>query len=102
MIMFSRDLYLSVGVRKDKNKIIRNIRRHKLQFGVYVISLSSNGKDTFDIIPSYMLGNDSYKGNDITVLGLASGKEESMELAAKMIMDAMEATGDVDVRGYFS
>ncbi|MBE6018282.1 MAG: hypothetical protein E7233_11890 [Lachnospiraceae bacterium] len=102
MIFFRQDLYLGEGARKDKNIIIRNIRRHKLQFGVYVISLCANGRDILDIIPTFMLGRDDYKGRDITVLGIASGKDESFELAGKMIMDAYEATGGEDLRGYFA
>ena len=102
MIMFKQCLYLGESAGKDKNRIIRNIRRHKLQFGVYVISLCANGKDILDIIPTYMLGKDDYKGRDITVLGIASGREESFELAGKMIMDAYLATAGDDLRGYFT
>ena len=102
MIMFRQGLYLGESAGKDKNRIIRNIRRHKLQFGVYVISLCANGKDILDIIPAYMLGKDDYKGRDITVLGIASGREESFELAGKMIMDAYLATAGDDLRGYFT
>lgn len=102
MIMFRQSLYLGEGARKDKNNIIRNIRKHKFQMGVYVISLCANHRDIFDIIPTFMLGKDDYKGRDITVLGIAQGREEAFKLAGKMILDSMEAGSEDDVRGYFS
>ena len=102
MINWSEELYLGEEAGESQKKIITNIKDHKFQMGVYVIILAVNGRDIFDIIPSYMLGADSYKGRDITILGLAKGKEESKELAQQMIMDVYSKTGGFDIRGYFS
>lgn len=102
MITWASDLYVSESAKDREKKIITGIRRHKLQFGVYVIALSANGRDLLDLIPSYMLSENSYKGRDIRILGLAVGKEDARELAASMIMDVYEQTGDFDVRGHFS
>ena len=102
MIVWRRDLYLGEGARDQKWKIIHNVRKHKLQLGAYVIVLSVNGKDTFDLIPTYMLSENSYKGRDIEVLGIALGKDEACELARQMIQDVFDRTGDVNIRGYFS
>ena len=106
MIVFKKNLYLGENAKKEKHKIIRNIRRHKLQFGVYVIALCVNGRDMFDLIPTYMLGTDGYKGRDITILGLAKGKEEAGEVACRMIEDAMSAQTEIHelgtkIRRYF-
>ena len=99
MIRFKGNLYLGQGAAKEKGRIIRDIRRHKLQLGVYVISLCVNGRDIFDIIPTYMLGKDDYKGRDLTVLALAKGKEEAAEVAAAMLEDACAAavSGSTDI-----
>ena len=78
------------------------IKHHELQLGAYVIALSSNGTDIFDLIPSYMLSEKGYKGHDIKILGLATSKKDAIDLTERMIMDVYRATGDVDVRGYFS
>ena len=101
MITWKKDLYLGKGAEPDKWKIIRGIRRRKLQFGVYVIVLAVNGRDIFDVIPAFMLSENSYKGRDIRVLGIAVGKSEAIELAGQMILDALNS-GTKDIRGYFS
>lgn len=104
MIFFKQDLYLGRQAGKDKGKIICNIRKHKLQFGVYAIALCVNGKDIFDIIPAYMLKQDSYKGKDITVIGLAVGRDEAFDLAGQMLLEALSSSAAItgaDLRRYF-
>lgn len=96
MIFFKQNLYLGETAAREKGKIIRNIRKHKLQLGVYVIALCVNGKDIFDIIPSFMLGDDSYKGRDITVIGLAKGREEAFELAGQMLLEVINKDGWIE------
>ena len=102
MITWRAPLYTTESTKGKKRNIMSGIRQHKFQLGVYVVVLSLNGTDIFDLIPAYMLSKDSYKGSDIKILGIASGKKDAMELAAQMIMDVYARTGELDVRGYFS
>ncbi len=101
MITWKSGLYVSETAMEDRKKILGKIRRHELQFGVFVIALAYNGKDIFDVIPSYMLSADGYKGKDIEILGIAVGKDEALSLAARMITDVYKETGGYDVRRYF-
>ena len=95
-------MYIGEEARKKKTKIIYNIDTRKLQFGVYVLTFAANGKDLIDIIPSFMLEKESYKGRDIVVIGLAASKDEALEVGRQIITDCYNQTGGFDLRSYFA
>lgn len=92
-------LYFGESAAKKRQKIVRELEQKKYSFGVFVIILSTNGKDLFDIIPSYLLQKENYQ--DMPILGVAVTKEEAYEVCEKMILDVYDRTGDYDVRSYF-
>lgn len=94
------DLYVGEAARRKKNKIINKLDKHSISFGVYVVTLASNGKDILDVLPAFML----YKqqNQDRLILGLAVTKEEALEVCAQIIQDVYRKTGTYDVRSYFS
>ena len=102
MIRWHDNFYVSEAAEKKKNKIISSIKSHKLQFGAYVITLAANGRDVFDLLPAYMLSSDGYHGRDIEILGIAEGKSDAIELAAHMIEDVYNKSGEYHIREYFS
>jgi len=102
MIEWRVPLYVSDSAREKKRKLMSDIRAHRLHPGAYVIVLAANGTDLLDLIPAFMLSKDGYRGHSIRVLGLAIGRKDAMELAARMIGDVYDKTGGFDVRGYFS
>lgn len=53
-----KNLYLGEEARKKKTKIINQLEKHSISFGVYVITLASNGKDLLDVLPAFMLYRD--------------------------------------------
>ena len=85
--------------QKKRQKIIRDLEQKKLNFGVFVIILSVNGKDLFDIIPAFLLQKEIYQESPI--LGVAITKEEAFEVCEQMILDVYNRTGGYDVRSYF-
>ena len=102
MISWYKELFVGEQAEESREKIISNICEHKFQTGIYVIFLAVNGKDIFDLVPTFMLSEDSYKGRDIIILGIAKGKEEAKELSRQMIMNVYEQTGGFMIREYYS
>ncbi len=92
-------LYFGESAAKQRVKIVHDLEHKKVNFGVFVIILSVNGKDLFDIIPGYMLQKDIYR--DAPIIGVAVTKEEAYEVCEKMILDVYARTGGYDVRSYF-
>lgn len=92
-------LYFGENAAPKRLKIVHDLENNKISFGVFVIILSVNGKDLFDIIPGYMMQKEIYR--DAPILGVAVTKEEAFELCEKMILDVYDRTGSYDVRSYF-
>ena len=92
-------LYFGENAAKKRLKLVRDLEQNKLIFGVFVIILSLNGKDLFDIIPSYLAHKEIYQ--DAPILGVAVTKQEAYEVCEKMILDVYARTGSYDVRSYF-
>ena len=94
-----KKLFLGSEAAKKKAKIISNLENHKISFGVYVIILSVNQKDIFDILPSHMLFKENYK--DCEIVGISVTKDEAYEVCAKIINEVYDKTGTYKVREYF-
>ena len=90
------DLYVGEEANRKKNKIINHLDRHKIIFGVYVITLASNGKDLLDVLPAFMLLRENNR--DRMILGIAVTKEEAFEVCKQIIMDVFRKTGQYDIR----
>ena len=95
-----KNLYLGEEAGKKKSKIIHQLEKHSVSFGVYVITLASNGKDLLDVLPAFML----YRGHtrEREILGIAVTKEEALEVCGKIISDVYSKTGSYDVRSFFA
>ncbi len=94
------NLYLGEEAGKKKTKLINQLEKHSISFGVYVITPASNGKDLLDVLPAFMLYKE--QNRERKILGLAVTKEEALEVAANIIQDVFQKTGTYDVRGYFA
>lgn len=95
-----KNLYVGSEANRKKKKIIRKLDSHSIALGVYVITLASNGRDLFDVLPAYMLYRD--KVCDREIIGIAVTKEEALEVCGQIIMDAYIETGEYDVRSFLS
>ena len=91
-------LYLGENAMKRKRKIINNIRFNKPQLGVYVITLPANEKNSLDIYPSNVLLQKYFRKRDLTVVGIAEGREESLMLMQRIVMDCYNQTGQYLVK----
>ena len=91
-------LYLGENAKKRKRKIMHNIRFNKPQLGVYVITLPTNEKNSLDIYPSNVLLHKYYKNRDLTIVGIAEGREEALLLVERIVMDCYNETGQFLVR----
>ncbi len=96
----NKNLYFGEEAGKKKAKIINQLDKHQLSFGVYVITLASNGKDLLDVLPAFMLYRNHTRDREI--LGIAVTKEEAFEVCGQIIADVHSKTGAYDVRSFFA
>lgn len=95
-------LYVGESLTGKKHKVIKRLEKNVLQPGVYVIVLADNGKDNFRIIHSLELLQKGYPKDELTVVGIAKGKQEAFLLVGKIIQDVYDKTGSCNrVNEYF-
>lgn len=93
-------LYVGKKAKKKRYRIIRNIRRFKLQTGAYVITPAANGNNILDIYPSMTLLQPYYREKDLLILGIAADYWEALETARQIIDDLYRKTGGFDLKEY--
>ena len=101
-MLFHKKLYVDEEISKHKRKTIKNLKYSKLMLGVYVITLSNNPNDELDIIPSYVLMQKIYKDMELIVVGIASDRDNALELLNRMTYGCLNETGNVSFKQYFN
>lgn len=94
-----RNLYLGEAAEKKKYRLYRRINKRRL-LNAYVVALPSNEENVLDIYKYMELRQKHYAKREIFIIGLACGKDEAMELAAKIIGEVYQNTGTFKVRDY--
>ena len=102
MIRWTNRLYLSENIKKKRDRVIASINNRKAIYGVYCIAFASQPCNLFDIMDANELLFPHYKKSEVHIVGLAKGRDEAMELVHDMLMEVYEATGEFDVRTYFT
>lgn len=94
-----KKLYFNDGI-KDKKKIVKNVKKGKLQFSAFVITLPSGNDGILEIYPSYVLLQPAYKSMELYVIGIADDREAALELVSKIVMECYKATGNFNISDY--
>lgn len=102
MIQWASKLYIGEKLIKKKDKAISKISKGKVTTGVYCIAFASGQHNLFDIMDANQLLFTHYKKKDITIVGLARGREEALDLVQDMLIEIYKNTGDFNVREYFT
>lgn len=97
---FYRELYLSPGLEKKKDKIIGKLRDGKIQMNIYIVTLASNEKNQLEICHSALLFQPYYSKKDYFVVGIANGHEEAVELVEEITKEVYNKTKGADIRTY--
>lgn len=95
-------LYIGETAREKRDEIVWKVKHKAGMLGVYLITLSSNDENLLDIINSSMFLQPFYKEEEIFIVGIACGYDEAVELAAKIIDEIYQETGDFHVRQFIT
>ncbi len=102
MIQWASKLYIGEKLIKKKDKAISRINKRKVTVGIYCIAFASGPHNLFDIMDANELLFPHYKKADITIVGLARGKDEALNLVHDMLIEVYNKTGAFKVREYFT
>ena len=87
-------LYTGKNADLHRADVIRQIRDGKSLPWVYVVTPASNRENILDIYRADDLTNPAYRGREFLILGVADGYQEALEVAAGIVGELYEKTGD--------
>ncbi|MDF2486852.1 MAG: hypothetical protein K0R46_3020 [Herbinix sp.] len=102
MILWNSRLIVGDKMNTKKDKVIASINKKEATFGVYCIAFASHPSNLFDIYEANELLFPHYQRSEIKIIGLASGKQEAVDLVHDMLMEVYHKTGEFNVRTYFT
>ena len=105
MITYSKNLYLTDKTGRDLRKIKRRLKSGAGLMNVKLITLASNGKDVFDILPAFMFKLKNFRKYDHHVIGIAENKKAAFRLIERMtgeyLNDRENISPGMSMREYF-
>lgn len=96
------DLYVSDGLKRRKNKILKKLMERTVQPSVYVLTLAQGEQNHLEFYPALLLQQPWYDDAEIFVVGIADGYDAAVYLVEEIVREVLEETGDMDIRGFLA
>ena len=100
MIRWLDPLFVSESAENDLQRIVKRIKHRKGLLDTYVLMLPANKSDQLDIIHANYLVQPWYQERELTIVGVARGKSNAIELLVRMVDEAVNKTGSPELRAY--
>lgn len=97
---FYRYLYLSDGVKKKSEKIIKKLEAGKIQRSYQLIVLAANSQNHLEIFDSMLLLQPAYPKKDLFIVGITKDFGEALEYVEELTQTVYNETGRTDIRSY--
>lgn len=97
---YYRHLYLSDGLEKKKDKIVRKLQKNKLQYDLYLVTLPETEQNQLEIYNSALFKQPDYPVKELFVIGLAKGYDTALELVEEITRTVYNETKGADIRSY--
>ncbi|MGN0369819.1 MAG: hypothetical protein ACI4EW_04670 [Butyrivibrio sp.] len=101
MIKFSKKLYFGKMASLDEKRLKKIVKHEKFIPGVFVVTLAKEPGNLLDICEMTMLNTFSTVDKSYTVVGIALGKGEALELVERIVEEVYDKTHDMDMQAYF-
>lgn len=99
---FYRDLYWSGSLEKKKDKILRGLKRGKIQLHLYLIVLPRGEKNQLEFFDALLVRQKWFcrTAGQLKVVGIANGYEEALEMVQCIMEETVKRTGKTSIRTY--
>lgn len=100
-LIFAPNLYLGEGISADKvDKIKNKLLKKPLSCGITIITISRNPRDQLEIYQARQLVQSYYRNNPPYVVGLASDREEALDLVRQIVAECLKQREDCALKEY--
>ena len=105
---YYKHLYLTEGLEKKKEKIIRKLEAGKLQPGVHVITLAVSERNQLEIYPTIQFKQPAFPEQELFVVGITKGYDAVSythlraheTVLEQIVQEVYDQTGTCDIRSY--
>lgn len=97
---YYKHLYLSEGLEKKKDKVMKKLEQKKFQMDIHLIVLSEDERNQLEIYHSLLFLQPSYPDRDYFVVGIAKGFDEAVDLVEEITQEVYNETRGADIRSY--
>lgn len=102
MITLCSDYYVGEKAGRIRKKIVHELKRGKYRSSVYLLTSALCDYDQMDILPAASLSSLPYQERRVKVAGIASGREEALELVTRMAVDVYVHHAAPDIRSWIA
>ena len=100
-IQWHEFLYMDEPAKEKAGEIMKKIEEGEMEIGLWIITKAASSFEQLDLYSCRMFLRENTR-REMYIVGLAYGNQAAKELLLKMAWDAYEATGDCDLRTWFS
>lgn len=94
------NLYLGSGLEGKKENLIRKLESNAGLPGIYLVTLSANERDLFDVFAADVMLQPLMHGRCPLIIAMAKGKKAALDIALNLVKETYEKTGGFDVKTY--
>ena len=94
------NLYLDDYVASNKKEIIEKLENNEWQLEVYLIVLSAHIDNQLEIYNSTLLLQKSFRKEELLIVGITKGYNESLEVVEKIMQEVYDNTKGTDMKSY--
>lgn len=98
MLNWYKNLYIGDNAKKKPKKLIHKINQGAGVIDVYVITLAVNPENSLEIFSANLLMQSALRRNCPTIIGLAKGYEEALEIIEQIVNEVYQETGTAEIR----
>jgi hypothetical protein len=93
-------LYVSESLKEKKARILRRLKKNRLQPGLYLLAFEKRERPTLEIFLSLLLKQELLRKKEWMIVGIASGYDEALELVRDLTEQVYQNTGGTDICAY--
>lgn len=97
---FYKNLYVSDGYKKKKEKLVQKMKDGKYPLSAFVLVLIENGPNQMEFYPAAMLYQGYLTADNLYVVGLAESYMDAVYMVEEITREVYESTGTADIRSY--
>lgn len=94
------DLYVSEGLKKKKNAVIKKLMDRTLQSALYILTLTQGEQNHLEFFSALLLQQPAYDDRSLFVVGIADGYDAAMYLVEDIVQEVLDQTRGTDIRGF--